>query len=51
MWKIPKPSHVNDATRRDNLARFKVDRLPPLRDGKQAKEARELMRRLCLNNG
>ncbi len=45
MWKIPKPSHVNDATRRDNLARFKVDRLLTLRDGEQAKQARELMKR------
>jgi hypothetical protein len=33
MWKIPKFGRVNDAARRDNLARFKVDRLPTLRDG------------------
>ncbi len=40
MWKIPEPSCVNDATRRDNLARFRVDRLLTLRDGEQAKQAR-----------
>jgi hypothetical protein len=39
MWKIPKPNHVNDATKSDNLARFKVDRLPTLKDGEQAKQA------------
>jgi hypothetical protein len=36
---------LNDAIRRNNLARFKVDRLPTLWDGEQAKQARELMRR------
>ncbi len=45
MWKIPEPGCVNDAARKDNLARFRVDRLPTLRDGKQAKRKGELMRR------
>ena len=45
MWKIPEPSCVNDATRRDNLARFRVDRLLTLKDGEQAKQARELMKK------
>jgi hypothetical protein len=36
---------VNDVARRDNLARFRVGRLPTLKDGKQAKQARELMSR------
>jgi hypothetical protein len=44
MWKIPKPGCVNDAERRNNLARYKVDRLPTLRDGKQAKQEGELMK-------
>jgi len=39
MWKIPKLGHFNDVIRRDNLARFKVDK-----DKKQAKQARELMK-------
>jgi len=38
-------NRVNDVARRANLARFKVGTLPTLIDGKQAKEARELMRR------
>ncbi len=45
MWKIPKLSHVNDAARRDNLAGFRVDRLPTLRDGMQVKQEGELMKR------
>ncbi len=36
---------MHDAARRDNLARFKVDRLPTLRDGEQANQAGEFMRR------
>ncbi len=36
---------MKDATRRDNLARFKVGRLSTLKDEKQAKQVRELMRR------
>jgi len=35
-----------DVARRDNLAGFKVDRLLTLRDGEQAKQARELMRKV-----
>ncbi len=46
MWKILELCHVNDAARRDNLARFKVDRLPTLRNGKQAKKTRDLMNRV-----
>jgi hypothetical protein len=46
MWKIPKFGRGNDVARRDNLARFKVDRLPTLRDGKQAKQIRELMKKV-----
>jgi len=38
---------VNDVARRDNLAGgFKVGTLPTLIDRKQAKQARELMRRV-----
>jgi len=51
MWKIPKFDRVNDAARRNNFARFKVDRLPTLKDGKQAKQARELMKGFFLKNG
>jgi hypothetical protein len=40
MWKIPKLNCVNDVARKDNFARFKVDRLPTLKDGEQAKQAR-----------
>jgi hypothetical protein len=29
--------HVNDATRKDDLARFRGDRLPTLKNEKQAK--------------
>jgi hypothetical protein len=39
MWKVHEPNCVNDATKRDNLAGFRVDRLPTLKDGKQAKQA------------
>ncbi len=39
MWKILEPNRVNDATKRDNLVGFKVDRLPTLKDGEQAKQA------------
>ncbi len=46
MWKIRKLNHVNDAATTDNLARFKVDRLPTLKDGEQAKQGGELMRRV-----
>jgi hypothetical protein len=35
---------LNDAIRRDNFVRFKFDRLLILKDGKQAKQARKLMR-------
>jgi hypothetical protein len=45
MWKIFKLGHVNDVVRKDNLARFRVDRLPTLRVGEQIKQAKELMRR------
>jgi hypothetical protein len=45
MWKILEFGRMNDATRRDNLARFWVGRLQTLKDGEQAKQARELMRR------
>lgn len=45
MWKIPKLGHLNGVIRRDNLARFKVDK-----NKKQAKQARKLML-FCLNNG
>jgi len=45
MWKIPKPGRVNDTKRRNILAGFKVDRLPTLRDGKQAKQKGELMKK------
>jgi hypothetical protein len=41
----PKLDRVNDAARRNNLARFRVGRLPTLKDGKQAKQVGELMRR------
>ncbi len=37
---------MNDAATTDNLARFKVDRLPTLKDGEQAKQGGELMRRV-----
>jgi hypothetical protein len=33
MRKILKPSHLNDAIKKDNLARFIIDRLPTLKDG------------------
>jgi hypothetical protein len=46
MWKIPEPSRVNDATRRDNLASFRVHGLLTLRDEEQAKQARELMKKV-----
>jgi hypothetical protein len=37
MWKISKLGHVNDATKKDNLIRFKDYRLPTLKNGEQAK--------------
>jgi hypothetical protein len=46
MWKIFKHGHVNDVVRKENLAGFRVDRLPTLRVGEQVKQARELMRRV-----
>jgi hypothetical protein len=46
MWKIRKLNNVNDAATRDNLARFKVGRLPTLKDGEQAKQGGESMRRV-----
>jgi len=46
MWKIPKLGRVNDANRRNILARFKVGRLPTLKDGKQAKQEGELMKKI-----
>ncbi len=45
MWKIFEFGHVNDVARRDNLAGFKVDKLPTLRVGEQIKQVGELMRR------
>jgi hypothetical protein len=36
---------LNDAIRRDNFVGFKVDKLPILKDRKQEKEARKLMRK------
>jgi hypothetical protein len=33
MRKFKKPGHLNDAIKKDNLARFIIDRLPILRDG------------------
>jgi hypothetical protein len=36
---------VNDVPKRDNFARFNIDRLSTLRDGKQAKQVGELMKR------
>jgi len=39
MWKIPEPNRVNDATKKDNLAGFRVNRLQTLKDGEQAKQA------------
>jgi hypothetical protein len=33
MRKFLKPSHLNDAIKKDNLVRFIIDRLPTLRDG------------------
>jgi hypothetical protein len=33
MQKFLKPGHLNDAIKKDNLARFIIDRLPTLRDG------------------
>ncbi len=44
-WKISKPSRVNDVPKRDNFARFNIDRLSTLKDGKQAKQVGELMKR------
>ncbi len=38
MWKIPKPSHLNDVTMRDNLPRFRIDQLPTLRYGQERKQ-------------
>jgi hypothetical protein len=32
---------LNDAIRRDNFVRFKLDKLPILKDGKHAKQARK----------
>ncbi len=46
VWKILEPDHVNDVTKKDNLAGFSVGRLPTLQDGKQAKQVRELMKRV-----
>jgi len=34
MWKIPKSSSVNYASRRDNLVGFRFDKLPTLAGGK-----------------
>jgi hypothetical protein len=45
MWKIFEPGCVNDVPKRDNFARFRIDRLSTLRDGKQAKRVEELMKR------
>jgi hypothetical protein len=36
---------VNDVARRDNLAVFRVDRLPTLRVGEQIKQVGELLKR------
>ncbi len=36
---------MNDVPKMDNYTRFRIDRLSTLRDGKQAKQARELMKR------
>jgi hypothetical protein len=38
MWKISKPNHVNDVPKRDNFARFRIDRLSTLKDGKKEKQ-------------
>jgi hypothetical protein len=35
---------VNDATKKDDMARFKGDRLPTLKDGKQPKQEEKLMK-------
>jgi hypothetical protein len=37
--------HVNDVARRDNLVRFKFDRLPTFEGWTASNRARELMRR------
>jgi amino acid permease len=37
MWKIQELDHVNDVIRKNNLVRFKSDRLSTLKDGEQAK--------------
>jgi hypothetical protein len=36
--------HVNDATRKDDLTRFIADKLSTLKDEKQAKQERKLMK-------
>jgi hypothetical protein len=36
---------LNDAIKKDNFVGFKVDKLPILKDGKHAKQARKLMRK------
>jgi hypothetical protein len=38
MWKISKPNRVNDVPKRDNFARFRIDRLSTFKDGKKAKQ-------------
>jgi hypothetical protein len=38
MWKIPKPSHLNDVIPRDYLPRFRIDQLPTLRYGQEPKQ-------------
>lgn len=44
MWKFSKPSHVNDATRKDNLVGFRGYRLPTLKNGEQVKQEGKLMK-------
>jgi hypothetical protein len=44
MWKIYKPSCLNDAMRKDKLVGFRVDRLPTLKDGKHAKQIEKSMK-------
>ncbi len=44
MWKIYKPSCLNDAMRRDKLVGFRVDRLPTSKDGEHAKQIEKLIK-------
>jgi len=44
MWKIYKPSCLNDAMRRDKLVGFRVDRLTTSKDGEHEKQIEKLMK-------